>query len=132
MAGSETETILLVCDCDDRSADILGRLQAAGYAVIGPVQNAGTAMAVAAHTPPTLALIARPPNGRRNATEFAQDLMQTWGVRSWILDHEADAASDWAAEDGRVAHIRDIIRTPIGSTDAHPTGSLAGDPVVAA
>lgn len=112
MAGLETETILLVCDCEQSSADILRKLHKAGISVVGPAANASMAMAIAAQTPPTIAVVATPPNGRRNAAEFAGDLLRTWGVQSWILEGAAlpeSPAEISDADDPRIARLQAIL-----------------------
>lgn len=113
MTEPRTDTILLVCGCEHGAADILDKLYGGGFSVVGPAPTAAMAMAMAAQTAPTIALVAGRPSGRRNAAELAGDLMRTWGVRSWILDHAdhqyepSDAAL--SADDLRVSHIRRIL-----------------------
>ena len=93
------DTVLLVCDDESISTDILERLNNAGFGVVGPTPRAATALALAAQTPPTLAVVAGDLTGKRSPRELARDLMSTWGVRSWIWPQDGQSepeAADWA------------------------------------
>lgn len=112
MEEQRFDTVLVVCGCDKKSYRILNRLYDAGFSVVGPVPNASMALALAAQASPTIALVATPPTGRRNAAELASELMRTWGVRSWLLtcsDEPADEAASWAASDKRVTHLQQAL-----------------------
>jgi DNA-binding NarL/FixJ family response regulator len=104
---------LLVCDDAQMSFEIAGRLQDAGCEVMGPVPRAAYALLLAAQTPPDLAIVARPPTGRRGARELANELYETWGVRSLIVD---DAAADdeppaaWLAPAEQIAALRRLLK----------------------
>ncbi|MBS0411098.1 MAG: hypothetical protein JSR86_14360 [Proteobacteria bacterium] len=69
-------------------------------------------MALAAQILPTVAIVADPPTGQRNAAEFARDLMRTWGVGSVVLKEAADRdsrqppESRWVAGPSQVARLR--------------------------
>jgi hypothetical protein len=90
------EIILLVCDDENKSSEILGKLVEGGASVVGPVSTARLSLALAALTAPTLALVATPPTGKRGAAELARTLMREWDIPSIILcDHEPAAASAW-------------------------------------
>ena len=103
------ETILLICGEDTDAAALTTTLYDAAIRVVGPIQTAKMALALAAQTGPTLALLAGQPTGERKAPELAQALMSTWGVRSMLLDpddHDAHGAADWCAPDHQVARVR--------------------------
>jgi hypothetical protein len=114
MTERRNETILLVCDCEHSTTDILDKLYLGGFSVVGPVPNARMALLMAAQTVPTIAVVASPPNGRRNAAELANDLMRTWGIRSWVLERAEVAGTSpdavWAADDDRLGHIRRALQ----------------------
>ncbi|HWU15884.1 MAG TPA: hypothetical protein VN157_17950, partial [Caulobacter sp.] len=86
------ETILLICDDEARAARLIAALDEARLNVIGPFTTAGLALAVTAHTGPTVALLASQTTGRRSAKQLAQTLKDNWGVRSMLLDETAHAA----------------------------------------
>lgn len=103
------ETILLVCDDERRATRLITALDAARIPVIGPFPTAGLALAVTAHTGPTIALLASETTGRRSAAELAESLKTNWGVRSMVLDeaaHEAVETVGWRAPENQVARIR--------------------------
>jgi hypothetical protein len=108
MGNSRDETILLVCDCEMVTEEILSKLYDGGFSVIGPVPNASLALALAAQSSPTMALVATATTGRRSAVQLADDLMKTWGIRSWLLEDalEGDKSDVWSVPDDRVAHIQ--------------------------
>jgi uncharacterized protein with PIN domain len=106
------ETILLICDDETRAARLLAALDAARVRVIGPFSTAGLALAVTAHSGPTVALLASQTTGRRSAEELAQTLKDNWGVRSMLLDESAHAAVEtigWRAPDRQVARVREAL-----------------------
>ena len=107
------DTVLLVSDCEHSTADILDKLYDAGFSVVGPAPNARMALLMASQTAPTIAVVASPPNGRRDAAELAGDLMRTWGIRSWVLERAVVegcvAQADWAADPTRLNHLRRVL-----------------------
>jgi len=115
MGGMTLETVLLICDDEQESSDLLSRLWDAGHAVLGPVATTGMALAIAAQHSPTLALVARPPAGRRGTGELTQHLMRTWGVGSVVAKGGWDAPADvWQGVDcsprpGQVARLRKAL-----------------------
>lgn len=109
MIDHDKETILLICGDEADAATIMTDLYKADIRVVGPIHTARMALAMAAQTGPTLALLAGQPTGERKAAELAQAMMSTWGVRSMLLDpndHDAHEASDWRAPDHQVALVR--------------------------
>lgn len=108
------ETILLICDDEARATRLITALDEARISVIGPFPTAGLALAVTAHSGPTVALLASETTGRRSAAELAESLKSHWGVRSMLLDeaaHNAVETLDWRAPDGQVAGIRRALAT---------------------
>lgn len=89
-----SDTVLLVCSDGDKAAYILERLADEGFNAIGPVATAAMALALAASSAPSVAIIAKRPTGRRNTAELAGELMQTWGVRSLLLNGAFDECPD--------------------------------------
>lgn len=117
MTDHDKETILLICGEDIDAAAIMTTLYDADIRVVGPIQTAKMALAMTAHTGPTLALMAGQPTGERKVPELAATLLSTWGVRSMLLDpleHEAHGQHDWRAPDHQVARIRHALtREPL-------------------
>ena len=106
------ETILLICDEEVRAARLIAALDEAHLNVIGPFTTAGLALAVTAHTGPTVALLASQTTGRRSAEQLAQTLKDNWGVRSMLLDETAHAAVEtvgWRAPEEQVARVRHAL-----------------------
>lgn len=69
-------------------ADIGGILEVlfdAGINVIGPVERAAHALAIAAQTHVDLALVTPELAGRRDGAELARRLADTWGVRTVVV-----------------------------------------------
>lgn len=114
MEESTHEIVLLVCNCEKSTEEILDKFYDAGLNVIGPAPNARVALIMAAQNAPTIALVASAPNGRRNASELASELMRTWGVRSWIPESaEIDGKEFWAPDDDRLSPIRRALHRDI-------------------
>lgn len=106
------ETILLICDDEARATQLMTALDEAQVKVIGPFPTAGLALAVTAHTGPTVALLASQTTGRRSAEQLAQTLKDNWGVRSMLLDETAHAAVEtvgWRAPDEQVKRVRQAL-----------------------
>ena len=72
-----------------RAADfperIVELLSEAGVNVLGPVDNASRALAIAAQTPADYAFIHPKLAGKRDGFELARRLTDTWGVRAVML-----------------------------------------------
>jgi len=113
------ETILLVCDDETRAMRLIAALDEARISVIGPFPTAGLALAVTAHSGPTVALLASETTGRRSAAELAESLKANWGVRSMLLDeaaHDAVETIGWRAPEGQVAGIRRALAAAFATT----------------
>jgi hypothetical protein len=121
----EEQTVLVVCEDELRAREILEKLFAHGVDVIGPASRAGMALALAAQSAPTLALIAQSPTGRRNAEQLAVELFSTWGVRSLVLPAAQSGASldvepaPWTPLDDHVTSLRAAL-------DGQGAAALAG------
>lgn len=76
----------------------MSKLYDSGISAVGPIPSTGLALALAAVTLPTVALVASPPNGRRGATELARSLLRDWDIRSMVLcdGDEPDEARSWS------------------------------------
>jgi hypothetical protein len=88
---------------------VLQRLYDAGLSAVGPVSTARLALAMTAVTFPTVALVASPPTGRRNATELAEVLLRDWNVKSLLLCGQDSGQGDWSPPDSQVASLRDAL-----------------------
>jgi hypothetical protein len=111
MSEASIDTVLIVCDDEKYSADLISALVDGGSNVVGPVSRANMALALAAQTSPTVAIVARPPTGRRDATALARELMDTWGVRSLVLEAAQPEgvppeARPWEPAPGEFAGLR--------------------------
>jgi hypothetical protein len=110
MQDDGIDNVLLVWGGGDGVAELLGNMLDNGISVIGPAKSASIAMTLAAQSAPTLAVIARPPNGRRDATQLADDLYKIWGVCTWVMpsalaDDGAEPAA-WAAPEAKIERVR--------------------------
>jgi hypothetical protein len=105
---SDVDTVLLVCDNEEDSRHILGRLAAQGISVVGPATSVAQARTLAAQTFAHIAVLAPRPSEGPLGRDLAQDLMRTWGVRSLILD-TAEAQGEWALPPGQVARLRSVL-----------------------
>jgi hypothetical protein len=110
------DTVLLVCADPERSSEILSQFYDYGWSVVGPVSTAAMALSLTAHTCPTVALVAGPPTGKRNAPQLARDLMRMWGVRSMLLDEALEGRDfrdledkSWSAHPHQTERILQVI-----------------------
>ncbi|OYX02676.1 MAG: hypothetical protein B7Z12_11600 [Caulobacter vibrioides] len=109
MHDTDKDTILLICGDAAQATQIMTDLYEAQIRVIGPFQTARMALAASAQTQATLALLASEPTGERKTPQLAKTLLETWGVRSMLLDeveHAAFGQADWRAPDAQVSLIR--------------------------
>lgn len=86
MNNAPMDTILVVCSDEDYSVNLISSLHDIGANVVGPFASGDVAMAMAAQVSPNLAIFAGQPSGDRDAAGLAQELHDTWGVRSLLLD----------------------------------------------
>jgi hypothetical protein len=108
-----TGPILLICDEESRSYDIMGRLHRAGLDVLGPVTSAAQAMALAGQQSSTVAVVASRPTGRRDAFELARDLMSAWGISSWVLPNagcdDSPVETNWSPSRESLARLKGAL-----------------------
>lgn len=112
MHDSDKETVLLICGDAADAERIMTDLYDAQIRVIGPIHTARMALAMTAQNDATLALLAGEPTGQRKAPELATALLETWGVRSMLLDadqHDALGDVAWRAPDHQVERIRHAL-----------------------
>ena len=105
------ETVLVICDDRNYSSEIMLRLSSEGMNSIGPVSTAGMALALAAQTRPTVAIVAGTPTGRRGGVELASKLLSDWGVHSWLIDGQGREtpdipAGEWAPPPEQIDRLR--------------------------
>ena len=107
--------MLLVCNDETKSRHYLEQLLGHGLSVVGPASSAAYALALAAQTAPTLALVASEPTGRRKAIELAQELMNHWGIPS-VLTEDACASGAkpsatvyWAADAAQKRRLEPVL-----------------------
>jgi len=111
MPDTDKETVLLICG-DADAERVMADLYEAQIRVIGPIQTARMALAMTAQTDATLALLVGEPTGERKTPQLAKTLLDTWGVRSMLLDeaeHLALGEVAWRAPDAQVARIRRVL-----------------------
>lgn len=105
---ASNSTIMVACECPESAQTIVERLASEGFGVLGPVRKASAALALAAQTPFTLAVVSRRLAGRRHGPELAEDLMSSWGAPS-ILIEQAEGDEAWHASDEVAQRVRAII-----------------------
>jgi DNA-binding response OmpR family regulator len=81
----DIRTILVAGASTEYPEDLVLRLTDAGKTVIGPVETARMALALAAQTPADLAIVTPKLAGRRDGAELARRLEETWGVPTVVL-----------------------------------------------
>lgn len=110
-----TERVLLICRDANKYEQLMERLTAEGFEVIGPAPNAGAALCLASVTYPDLALVACPPGGRRDAAEMASALARNWGVGTIILRDaltsgvEANRETRWLARPDQFERMARVL-----------------------
>ena len=115
------EAVLVVCDDGDYSSEIIQRLAAGGMNSLGPVSTAGMALALAGQMAPTVAIVAGAPTGRRGSAELASKLLETWGVRSWVIDQPLDSSAspdDWTPPPEQLARLVHALGVQTSETAA--------------
>jgi hypothetical protein len=110
MEDNHVESVILVCDDERESHDILNRLEAEGIGVIGPATSATMALTLASQSFANIAVLARRPSSGPLGADLAHTLMKTWGVRSVVLEGEAEAQSEWAPKPAQAARLRSILQ----------------------
>ena len=85
-------TILLAHGDASALERIVPQLSDLGYEIVGPARTAGAALALAAVTPVSFALIGERLAGRRDGRALGQALRENWGLRCGFLREAAEAA----------------------------------------
>jgi hypothetical protein len=106
--------VLVVCSDEEYAASIMAVLFDSGYSAVGPAQTAGAALAMAAQTMATVAVVAHPPTGKRGSRELAATLMRDWNIGSLILCDdgaaEEDDRAEWVPHPEKVQGLRRLMR----------------------
>ncbi len=108
MDDNDVDTVMLVCDNEEESRTLLGKLVAQGIRVIGPVTNVAQAKTLVAQTFADIAVFARPSAGPLGR-DLARDLMKTWGVPSLILEDGAESQGEWSPRPAQAEHLRRLL-----------------------
>jgi len=108
MDESDVETVILVCDDEANSRTLLKRLMDQGIGVVGLATSVAQAKNLAAQTFANIAVLAPKPTEGPLGRGLARDLMDTWGVRSLILEDGA-ALHDWSPAPGQAARLRNAL-----------------------
>lgn len=109
MEESDVDTVILVCDDEESSRNLLNKLMAQGIAVAGLASSVAQARALAAQTFANIAVLAPRPTAGPIGRELARDLMKTWGVRSLLLNDGPEAQDDWSPAPGQVERLRSVL-----------------------
>jgi CheY-like chemotaxis protein len=107
MDESDVETVILVCDDEANSRTLLQKLMDQGIGVVGLATSVAQAKNLAAQTFANIAVLAPHPTEGPLGRDLARDLMDTWGVRSLILEDHAQ--HDWAPAPGQTARLRSAL-----------------------
>ncbi|MFN3523687.1 MAG: hypothetical protein ACK4YQ_15675 [Phenylobacterium sp.] len=103
--ATAADTVVVACATPESSEKIVGILTDFGFSVVGPVDSARMALALAAQSPLTLAVVGSRLTGRRDGQTLARELMNTWGVPSVMVDAD-DEDAEWRAQDPLAARVR--------------------------
>lgn len=116
-------TVLLICSDEQKSIRLMNQLFHDGFSVVGPATRASVALALAAQTAPSVAIVADRPNGRRGAAELGQALMENWGIRSLVLPglslNKAQGDRAWMVGAGQLERFKNVLE--MKSTCEQPT-----------
>ena len=77
--------VLVAHTSDDFASDTIQKLTEMNYRVVGPFQSAAMALAVAAQTPVSFAVVGERLDGQRDGQQLAAALERTWGVSSVVI-----------------------------------------------
>lgn len=109
MEESDVDTVILVCDDEESSRNLLNKLMAQGIAVAGLASSVAQARALAAQTFANIAVLAPHPTAGPIGRDLARDLMKTWGVRSLLLNDSPESEDDWSPAPGQVERLRSVL-----------------------
>ena len=100
----DRETVIVACGDEAVSARMVQRLSEAGFGVIGPASSARMALALAAQTPASMAIVTPELSDGRPGRDLARDLMTNWGVRSMVLEAGSEIA-EWTVASADAARL---------------------------
>lgn len=101
----DRETVIVVCGDNAVSATMVQRLSEAGFGVIGPASSARMALALAAQSPISMAVVTADLSDGRPGRDLARDLMSNWGVRSMVLEAGAEPPAEWTVATADAARL---------------------------
>jgi hypothetical protein len=81
----ESQVVMVAGADGDEPEQMAAALTEMGHHVIGPVATASLALAHAAQTPISSAVVFRRLAGRRDGSQLAQRLNETWGIPTLIV-----------------------------------------------
>lgn len=85
LPSDDSQVVMVVGADGDEPQHMAASLTDLGHHVIGPVPTAGLALAHAALTPISSAVIFRRLAGRRSGGQLAQQLSESWGIPTLIV-----------------------------------------------
>ncbi len=99
-----SNTVVVACSHGESSERIVAALSDHGFSVVGPVDSATMALALAAQSPLTMAVVEHGLAGHGH--DLARRLMDNWGVPTVLFDEPTEAVptenQTWRA-DGEIA-----------------------------
>lgn len=104
---SYSNTVVVACSRADSSQRIVEALSDQGFSVVGPVASAAMALALAAQSPLTMAVVEHDIAG--DGHDLARRLMDNWGVPSVVFDEPLDPGAQdqaWRAGGEMAARVR--------------------------
>lgn len=122
------KTVIVVTTSGESAQRTVERLTDSGFSVVGPVERANMALALAAQTPVDLAIADTRLGGRRDGATFARDLMSAWGAPTILVGEDLSAANqpDTAADAWRACcAVSDRVRAILAGEEPAPSASSA-------
>ena len=112
VADNKTElfTVMVACECPETATRVVENLYDGGFNVVGPVDRASTALALAAQSPISIAVVGSRLAGRRGGAELASVLLSNWGASSILIDDDQHPVRDGSADSALEAQIRGLVR----------------------
>lgn len=108
------KTVIVVTTSSEAAQRTVERLSDSGFSVVGPVERANVALALAAQTPVDLAVADIRLGGRRDGPTFARDLMSAWGAPTILVgedfgEHAGVDDGAWRARCALSDRVRAIL-----------------------
>lgn len=122
------KTVIVVTTSTEAAQRTVERLTDSGFSVVGPVERANMALALAAQTPVDLAVADVRLGGQRDGPAFARDLMSAWGAPTVLVGEDPTNAA--VPESGADAWraccaLSDRVRAILAGEPAPPAASAA-------